>query len=158
MANALKVGIAGLGTVGAGTVRVLEAQAALLAARAGREIKVTAVAARERARDRGVKLDGYMGWLSLTCALSITACPILALPGGFTPDLDGGGGGFMQFDVPVTAFQRALDMVSYRTCIFIAQQTRVAGQILAWRSPKQPVKRQVGQLAGNIPKCDVNRG
>jgi amidase len=33
-----------------------------------------------------VKLDGYMGWLSLTCALSITACPILALPGGFTPD------------------------------------------------------------------------
>jgi amidase len=34
----------------------------------------------------GVKLDGYMGWLSLTCALSITACPILALPGGFTPD------------------------------------------------------------------------
>ena len=34
----------------------------------------------------GVKLDGYMGWLSLTCALSITACPILALPGGFTPN------------------------------------------------------------------------
>ena len=34
----------------------------------------------------GVKLDGYMGWLALTCALSITACPILALPGGFTPD------------------------------------------------------------------------
>ena len=34
----------------------------------------------------GVKLDGYMGWLSLTCALSITSCPILALPGGFTPD------------------------------------------------------------------------
>jgi amidase len=34
----------------------------------------------------GVKLDGYMGWLALTCALSITSCPILALPGGFTPD------------------------------------------------------------------------
>ena len=33
----------------------------------------------------GVKFDGYMGWLSLTCALSITACPVLALPGGFTP-------------------------------------------------------------------------
>jgi homoserine dehydrogenase len=59
VANALRVGIAGLGTVGAGTVRVLEAQAALLAARAGREIKVTAVAARERGKDRGVKLDGY---------------------------------------------------------------------------------------------------
>jgi len=34
----------------------------------------------------GVKLEGYMGWLALTCALSITACPILALPGGFTGD------------------------------------------------------------------------
>jgi homoserine dehydrogenase len=54
----LKVGIAGLGTVGAGTVRVLEAQAALLAARAGREIKVTAVAARDKGKDRGIKLDG----------------------------------------------------------------------------------------------------
>ena len=32
----------------------------------------------------GVKLEGYMGWLALTCALSITACPVLAMPGGFT--------------------------------------------------------------------------
>jgi amidase len=32
----------------------------------------------------GVKLEGYMGWLALTCALTITACPVLALPGGFT--------------------------------------------------------------------------
>jgi homoserine dehydrogenase len=55
----LKVGIAGLGTVGAGTVRLLETQSALLAARAGREIKVTAVAARARGKDRGVKLDSY---------------------------------------------------------------------------------------------------
>jgi amidase len=32
----------------------------------------------------GVKLDGYMGWLALTCALSMTACPILSIPCGFT--------------------------------------------------------------------------
>ena len=59
MSKPLKVGIAGLGTVGAGTVRLLETQSALLAVRAGREIKVTAVAARERGKDRGVKLDSY---------------------------------------------------------------------------------------------------
>lgn len=54
----LKVGIAGLGTVGAGVVKLLAAQKELIAARAGRPITVTAVSARERGRDRGVKLDG----------------------------------------------------------------------------------------------------
>ena len=32
----------------------------------------------------GVAFDGYMGWLVLTYALTMTACPVLALPGGFT--------------------------------------------------------------------------
>jgi len=35
-------------------------------------------------RWEGVALDGYMGWLVLTCAVTMTACPVLALPGGFT--------------------------------------------------------------------------
>ncbi len=59
MSTPLKVGVAGLGTVGAGTVRLIEAQAQLLAARAGREIRVIAVAARERGKDRGVRIDSY---------------------------------------------------------------------------------------------------
>lgn len=32
----------------------------------------------------GVAFDGYMGWLVLTYALTMTACPIMAIPGGFT--------------------------------------------------------------------------
>lgn len=32
----------------------------------------------------GVAFDGYMGWLVLTYAVTMTACPVLALPGGFT--------------------------------------------------------------------------
>ena len=32
----------------------------------------------------GVAFDGYMGWLAPTCAVTMTACPVLALPGGFT--------------------------------------------------------------------------
>lgn len=32
----------------------------------------------------GVAFEGYMGWLVLTCAVTMTACPVLALPGGFT--------------------------------------------------------------------------
>ncbi len=54
----LRVGIAGLGTVGGGVVRLLAANAPLIAARAGRPIAVRAVAARERGRDRGIALDG----------------------------------------------------------------------------------------------------
>ncbi len=57
----LRVGIAGLGTVGAAVLRLLRENAELLAARAGRPIVATAVAARDRARDRGLDLGG-LAW------------------------------------------------------------------------------------------------
>ncbi|HEX3885078.1 MAG TPA: homoserine dehydrogenase [Stellaceae bacterium] len=53
----LKIAIAGLGTVGCGLLQLLERQADLLAARAGRRIVVTAVSARDRRRDRGIDLS-----------------------------------------------------------------------------------------------------
>jgi homoserine dehydrogenase len=57
----LRIGIAGLGTVGGGVVKILAAQAELIAARAGQPIIVTAVSARDRSRDRGISLAG-MAW------------------------------------------------------------------------------------------------
>jgi homoserine dehydrogenase len=57
----LRIGIAGLGTVGAGVVRLLRDNAALITARAGRPIVVTSVSARDRSRDRGVSLAG-LAW------------------------------------------------------------------------------------------------
>ncbi|MHA6344010.1 homoserine dehydrogenase [Roseivivax sp. CAU 1761] len=59
MTAPLRLGIAGLGTVGAGVVKIVRQKSALLAARSGREIVVSAVSARHRDRDRGVSLDGY---------------------------------------------------------------------------------------------------
>ncbi|MEL7152105.1 MAG: homoserine dehydrogenase [Pseudomonadota bacterium] len=59
MANPLRLGIAGLGTVGVGTVRIVQRQARLLAARTGRDITITAVSARSRDKDRGVRLGDY---------------------------------------------------------------------------------------------------
>jgi len=59
LSDPLKVAVAGLGTVGAGTVKLLERQRRLLSDRCGRHIQVTAVAARDRSRDRGVDLSGY---------------------------------------------------------------------------------------------------
>ncbi len=57
-ASPLRIGIAGLGTVGRGTLKVLAANADLLSARAGREIRPVAVSARDKAKDRGVSLRG----------------------------------------------------------------------------------------------------
>ncbi|MDN2579178.1 homoserine dehydrogenase [Aquibium sp. ELW1220] len=58
MGEALRVGIAGLGTVGASVVRVLTEKAGELTRQCGRELRVTAVSARSRGKDRGIALDG----------------------------------------------------------------------------------------------------
>ena len=59
MAEPLRIALAGLGTVGAGVIRLIEANSALIARRAGRRIVITAVSARDRNRDRGVDLSPY---------------------------------------------------------------------------------------------------
>jgi homoserine dehydrogenase len=65
----LKIAVAGLGTVGAGTLQLLERQADRLAERAGRRIVVAAVSARHRRRDRGVDLSG-MRWCEDAAAMA----------------------------------------------------------------------------------------
>ncbi|MCC0043179.1 MAG: homoserine dehydrogenase [Brucellaceae bacterium] len=69
MADALRIGIAGLGTVGASTVRVLTDKAAELTRQCGRELAVTAVSARDKKRDRGLELGG-VEWFDDPVALA----------------------------------------------------------------------------------------
>jgi homoserine dehydrogenase len=59
MVSPLRVGIAGLGTVGASVVRLLARQYEPLRARAGRPIEVVAVSARSRNKRRGIDLTKY---------------------------------------------------------------------------------------------------
>ncbi|MDF1835230.1 MAG: homoserine dehydrogenase, partial [Alteraurantiacibacter sp. bin_em_oilr2.035] len=59
MAEKLRIALAGLGTVGAGVIRLLAENGELISRRAGREISITAVSARDRGKDRGVDLSGY---------------------------------------------------------------------------------------------------
>jgi len=59
MTTPLRLGIAGLGTVGAGVVQLLQSHGDLLAARAGRGLDLRAVSARNRGKDRGVDLSAY---------------------------------------------------------------------------------------------------
>ncbi|MAM11941.1 MAG: homoserine dehydrogenase, partial [Rhizobiaceae bacterium] len=58
MADALKIGVAGLGTVGASLVRIIHDRQESLAVSCGRAIDITAVSARSRDKDRGIDLSG----------------------------------------------------------------------------------------------------
>ena len=69
MTKPLSVGIAGLGTVGAGVAKLLRDNAGIIAARAGRPIVVTAVSSRDRAKDRGVPTAG-LRWYEDAVALA----------------------------------------------------------------------------------------
>ncbi|WP_430388898.1 homoserine dehydrogenase [Blastomonas fulva] len=59
MGETLNIALVGLGTVGAGVIRLLEENAALIARRAGKPIRVAAITARDRSKDRGVDLSPY---------------------------------------------------------------------------------------------------
>src|SRR6185312_3903000 len=58
MSDALKLGLAGVGTVGSGLLRLLAARKAELAARAGRPIEVVSYSARSRQKKRDANLSG----------------------------------------------------------------------------------------------------
>ncbi|MFD1198498.1 homoserine dehydrogenase [Brucella gallinifaecis] len=58
MSDALRIGVAGLGTVGASVLRILRDKAEMLTRQCGKQLTVTAVSARDRNRDRGVDLAG----------------------------------------------------------------------------------------------------
>jgi len=55
----LRLGIAGLGTVGIGIVKIVQRHADLLTARTGRGVAITAVSARDRKKNRDADLSAY---------------------------------------------------------------------------------------------------
>ncbi len=59
MGAPLRLGLAGLGTVGVGIVKIVQNHTDLLAIRAGRPVVITAVSARTQGQDRGVDLSPY---------------------------------------------------------------------------------------------------
>lgn len=62
MSEPLRIAIAGLGTVGAGTINLLTQHRTALRQSCGRELVVTAVSARNRGRARDCDIDGYQWW------------------------------------------------------------------------------------------------
>jgi len=69
MSEDLKIGIAGLGTVGVGVIRLLAEREDLLVERCGSQLDVVAVSSRDRSRDRGVDISA-MQWFDDPVALA----------------------------------------------------------------------------------------
>ncbi|SIS64892.1 homoserine dehydrogenase [Paracoccus saliphilus] len=59
MSSSLRLGIAGLGTVGIGVVKIVQKHADLLAKRSGRGITITAISARDRMKNRDADISAY---------------------------------------------------------------------------------------------------
>ena len=59
MARPMRLGIAGLGTVGASLARLIDDKRDIFTKRTGRAIEVAAVSARERGKDRGIDLSSF---------------------------------------------------------------------------------------------------
>ncbi len=79
----LRLGVAGLGTVGAGTVRLLQNNAAFIARRAGRPVVVSAICARDQVKARACDTAAAT-WF--TDPLELASCPdvdvVVELMGG----------------------------------------------------------------------------
>ncbi|GJE17468.1 homoserine dehydrogenase [Methylobacterium marchantiae] len=83
MSQSLRLGVAGLGTVGASVVRMVARRAEAIAAATGREVRVTAVCSRDKTRDRGLDLTSVT-WFDDPVALasSVEVDCVVELIGG----------------------------------------------------------------------------
>jgi homoserine dehydrogenase len=120
MKPALRIAVAGLGTVGAGTLQLLERQAEPLALRAGRRIVVGAVSARDRRRDRGVNLSAVR-WYENAAAMAAD------------PDIDVvveliGGAEGVALDVVESALAHRKHVVTANKALMAKEGTRLAAR------------------------------
>ncbi|MGO4623770.1 homoserine dehydrogenase [Ensifer sp. 2YAB10] len=118
MADALKIGIAGLGTVGASLVRILQDRHEMLATTCGRAIETTAVTARDRNRDRGVDLS-KTAWFEDAVSLARDA------------DIDVfvelmGGAGDPAYSAVKAALQRGVHVVTANKALLAAHGIELA--------------------------------
>jgi len=145
MTAPFKVAIAGLGTVGAGTVDLIQRQAPWLTRRAGRPITVTAVSARDRTRNRPVDVSGY-AWFDDATAMAREADADLIV------ELIGGSDGVAR-SVAKAAFGAGRHVVTANKALIalhgaeLAESAEKAGVALAFEAA----------VAGGIPVLKAMR-
>ncbi|NVD41333.1 homoserine dehydrogenase [Ensifer sp. HO-A22] len=139
MADALKIGIAGLGTVGASLVRILQDRREMLATTCGRAIEITAVTARDRSKDRGVDLSNAT-WFEDAVSLAANA------------DIDVfielmGGSGDPAYAAVKTALGRGIHVVTANKALLAAHGIELA----AIAENKGALLNYEAAVAGGIP-------
>jgi homoserine dehydrogenase len=139
MNSPLRIGIAGLGTVGAGVVKLLAEHGRLLALRGGRPLKVVAVSARSKAKKRDIDLTG-LRWEKDPMALATA------------PDIDvvveliGGSGG-----VARRLVQKALASGKHVVTANKALLALHGAELAAAAEKKQSILAFEAAVAGGIP-------
>ncbi len=139
LSKPLRIAIAGLGTVGAGTLAALAKNAELLAQRCGRPLAVTAVSARDRRRERGVALAG-IAWYDDAAAMAREA------PADVVVELIGGSDGIAKAVIEA-ALERRRHVVTANKALLalhgseLALKAEAAGVALSYEAA----------VAGGIP-------
>lgn len=103
MQNPLRIGVAGLGTVGASVVRILQNQKSDITQKSGRDIDVVAVSARNKSQDRDCDLDGLV-WHDDARDLSNEDIDVLV-------EVIGGADG-IAYDIVNSALENGVSVVS----------------------------------------------
>lgn len=139
MADALKIGIAGLGTVGASLYRILGERHNMLAVACGRDIRVTAVSARNRSADRGIDLNATP-WFDNAVSMAAEA------------DIDVfvelmGGAGEPAYSAVKTALNRGLHVVTANKALLAKHGVELA----ALAEDKGVILNFEAAVAGGIP-------
>lgn len=139
MNSPLRIGIAGLGTVGAGVVKLLAEHGRLLSLRGGRPLKLVAVSARRKAKKRDIDLS-QVRWENDPMALAIA------------PDIDvvveliGGSGG-----VARRLAQRALASGKHVVTANKALLAMHGAELAAAAEKKGAILAFEAAVAGGIP-------
>ncbi len=115
----LKIAVAGLGTVGAGLVKLLSDNAPAIAARSGRAIEVVAVSARDRSKDRGVVIPAAVAWYEDAAKMAAEADVDVVV------EVIGGSDGIAK-QVVETAIGRGLSVVTANKALLAHHGTALA--------------------------------
>jgi homoserine dehydrogenase len=139
MSNPLRLGIAGLGTVGVGVVKIVQRHRELMQDRTGRQVTISAISARSRGKDRGVRLNDY-AWEDDPVALAVRDDVDIFL------DLMGGEDG------PAKAATSAAIAAGKHVVTANKAMLAIHGQELAETAEKKGVSlRYEAAVAGGIP-------
>lgn len=145
MTTSLKLGIAGLGTVGSGVVRLIEENGSLLAERTGRPLVVSAVSARDRRKERGLNLEGVR-WYEDPLAMAADAELDIIV------ELIGGSDG-VALDLVKTALDQGKSVVTANKAMMAHHGTELARRA----EGKGVVLSYEAAVAGGIPAIKVLR-